>query len=235
MKRLITTLTLAMTTFGLAPNADALSFARHPSLQEIAKEAPLSFRGLVKQIRFVQAETASEVPYTEITFVVQQAYAGTETGAQVTLYQMGGPLADKGFVIIPGLATFDLGQSVVVLSNDSLHPFFATAFGDQGALYVRSLEGRSIITTSDGRTVVEQDGIARYGDDRCASRTAACKLEPIFANRKTRSELSPMTVETFDAWMFQNAAAAARGVPAQTVSASRARFEAALLRLGGAK
>jgi hypothetical protein len=211
--------------------ATALTFERVPDLDEMAADATLAFRGVVERVEFAQAAAGKNqfVPYTIITFDVIEPYAGCRRGERLSIMQMGGPTAQRPNVhlVIPGLTDFNVGEEMVVLSNDGEQPFFGTYFGDYGVLRVARDE-------RDRRRVLDEKwhpvsrvstGFATDGERRCApqrSDPARCLLTGPAATD------AALSVEELDATLHRVAGRNRSGRPAQTISDDRARFAAAL-------
>jgi hypothetical protein len=211
--------------------ATALTFERVPGLDQIAADATLAFRGVVERIEFAQAAAGREqlVPFTIITFDVIEPYAGCRRGERLSIMQMGGPTAQRPTVhlVIPGLTDFNVGEEMVVLSNDGEQPFFGTYYGDYGVLRVaRDETDRRRVLDEKWRPVSRVgQGFATDGERRCVPlRTdpARCRLTG------PATAAAALSVEELDATLHRVAGKSGSGRPAQTISSDRARFEAAL-------
>lgn len=167
---------LAVTTFvGQATLASALVWEEVPTKEEMAREANLSFRGIVVDVSYGDAANVSgqSLPYTTTTFRVLRGYRGAKSDEMVEITQMGGPRADvpNRYVEIAGSAHFEVGDEVIVFSNDETQPFFGALFGDHGVLrVVESERNERLVTSSDGHVLVDTGGrVAVDGDRRCVA------------------------------------------------------------------
>lgn len=211
--------------------ATALTFERVPDLDEMAADATLAFRGVVERIEFAQAAARRDqfVPFTIITFDVIEPYAGCRKGERVSIMKMGGPTAQRPSVhlVIPGLADFNVGEEMVVLSNDGEQPFFGTYFGDYGVLRVARDE-------TDRRRVLDEKWrpVSRVGEDLATDGERRCvpqRTDPARCRLTSPAATSAaLSVEELDATLHRVAGTNRSGKPAQTISGDRARFEAAL-------
>ena len=87
------------------------------SLKAALNQAELVFEGQVVDVQYRLAnlsESASELPYTFVTYQVNRFLKGRAEGL-LTLRFLGGPKDDEHFVSIPGLPRFDLGDHDILL------------------------------------------------------------------------------------------------------------------------
>ena len=125
---------------GMTQQAHAISFDRIGDLSEIVQTSTLAFRGKVTKIQYFNVDTGARrpVPVTEISFLVQEGYWGTETGRHITLRQIGGKSTSEPNLemVVPGLPQFELGVHYAVFANDQEHPVIGAQWGNHGVFRI---------------------------------------------------------------------------------------------------
>jgi hypothetical protein len=230
-----------------AGQAAALSFDETPTIDKVAAEATLAFRGRVEEVRYAAARVSEmqTIPYANIWMTVGEAFGGVD-GNKVTLRQMGGRLPDHPtrFLVIPGLAELEPTERAYILANDGKQPFFATLYGDYSLFRIAEDEtGRQLVMNAhwqplqtDGQRIWPTAGLycepATPDRGKCVTKrreAADTNEDEDVAAREGR----PMTVSALDR-LIRQWRADRPNKPGQTVSADESRFAKALAEFGRA-
>jgi hypothetical protein len=229
--------------------ARALSFDATPTIDKVAAEATLAFRGRIEEVRYGAAEVSQTqaIPYTNIQMTVGKAFGGVGDG-KITLRQIGGRLRDHPtrFLVIPGLAELEPTERVYILANDGKQPFFATLYGDYSLFRIAEDErGRQLVMNAnwqplqtDGERLWPAAGLSCEpgGPDRGKCVTKRSEVVDVSADEDVVARAGrPVTVSALDQLIRNWRAGAGRpNGPGQTISADEARFATALAKFGRA-
>ena len=229
--------------------AKALSFDQTPTIDKVAAEATLVFRGRVEEVRYGAAQVSpmQTIPYANIQMSVGEAFGGV-AGAKIVLRQIGGRLRDHPtrFLVIPGLAELEPTERVYILANDGKQPFFATLYGDYSLFRIAQDEtGRQLVMNAnwqplqtDGQQLWPVAGVACEpgGPDRGKCVTKRHEVADVSEGEDVMArDGRPVTVAALDRLIRNWRAGAGRpDKPGQTISADEARFATALAKFGRA-
>lgn len=226
--------------------AFALTFNRLPSLDQVAAEATLAFRGVVETVDYGAAKVSASqtIPYENIRVRVEANFGGASAG-QLVLRQMGGPLPDQPsrFLIIPGLSDLAPTDRVYIFANDTKQPFFATLYGDHSLFRVATDEsGATLVMNAHwqplmvgGERIWPVRGVQCVPDGEDRGRCVRTERE-VFdvsaeddVSRRRGRQLTPAMLDRLiRTWRTGLEA------PGQSVSASEATFAEALAQFGRA-
>jgi hypothetical protein len=234
-----------------AGQVTALSFDETPTIDKVAAEATLAFRGRVEEVGYGAAQVSEmqTIPYSNIQMTIGEAFGGVD-GSKVTLRQIGGRLRDHPtrFLVIAGLAELEPTERAYILANDGKQPFFATLYGDYSLFRIAEDETGSQLVMNAHWQPLQTDGQQIWP-------TAGLYCEPgpdtpdrgkCVTKRREVADVSdgedvaaregrPLTVSVLDRLMRQWRARADRPNGAgQSISADEARFAKALAEFGRA-
>jgi hypothetical protein len=226
--------------------ADATVWKREvPPIDAVISLARLGFRGVVLAIHYSHATLSggAEMPFSEVEFEVEEAYAGCRVGDHVTVRQIGGPFpsAPDERLIVADVPRYAVGERYTIFQDDLLHPIAGTLWGlhtrhrlvwaDEENEVVVNFRGQPLAVSKDGTLRVES-GLRCVLDlrhrDRCAQWLGrdGKPVEDAEVSRQVADWLSP---RDFDSVAFR--ALEGRKPPAgpiQNVSATRKAFTAYL-------
>jgi len=229
-----------------AGGAAALTFTEVPSIETIAANAPLAFRGVVVGIEYADAQldTAHSYPYTLTHLRALACYRGCAAGQQITIARLGGPRNGDmhHYIMIPGIASFEQGEEVAIFANDLSHPFFGSSYGDYGVLRIARADGAARVVMNNAGEVLRDDASRLRADasSRCetiAGQPQDCvstaRVVDEFADdddsgREAAAAPTALSPEALDARMRDIVRAHPLAQTAQTVSGSASSFERAL-------
>ncbi len=135
-----------------------------PQLHTMVQAADLVFRGEVEEIEYAFSEPAGpeqvRIPYTFVTYRVDEVYVGRADGPTVTLRFIGGLYDDGVFMEANIVPLFDVGDEDLLLVEGNGRRICPLIRNDQGRL--RVIDGR--IYSEVGQTCrIAADGTLLYG------------------------------------------------------------------------
>ena len=232
-----------------ASQARALSFDETPTIDKVAAEATLAFRGRVEEVRYgaAQVSETQTIPYSNIQMTIGETFGGVD-GSKVTLRQIGGRLPDHPtrFLVIGGLAELEPTERAYILANDGKQPFFATLYGDYSLFRIAEDEtGRQLVMNAhwqplqtNGQRIWPAPGLYCEPDtpDRGKCVTKRREVADVSDGEDMVARQGrPVTVPVLDGLIRQwRARADSPNGTGQSVSADEARFATALAKFGRA-
>lgn len=230
-----------------AAQATALSFEETPTIDKVAAEATLAFRGRVEDVRYgaAQVSETQTTPYSNIQMTVGEAFGGVD-GSKIILRQIGGRLPDHPtrFLVIGGLAELEPTERAYILANDGKQPFFATLYGDYSLFRIAVDEaGRQLVMNAhwqplqtNGQRIWPTAGLYCEPDtpDRGKCVTKRSEVADVSDGEDVMArEGRPVTVPVLDRLIRQwRAQADGPNGAGQSVSADEGRFATALAKFG---
>ena len=219
-------------------SAAALVFARVPDVDELSATVPLIVRGRVVAMDYdvVRTDSAHAQAVTAVHIQTLSALKGAQSGGEITVRQLGGPLTADGrrWLHIPGVPRYSVGEEVLVFVDDRMHPFIGTAYGDRGLFRIaRAQDGRRLVLTAGWEVLANESSGPKVDGTSCRPLTndrARCTLSGSGEHDEdVGGKVLPapvaLSVEAFESRIRAHvpAGSAAAG-PAQTISASAAAF-----------
>ncbi|MBI2570848.1 MAG: hypothetical protein HYV63_27920 [Candidatus Schekmanbacteria bacterium] len=222
--------------------AEATTWKTAPSFDELVRTSRLAFRGVVSTIAYhAVAVPGAEraIPYTELTFSVTRAYAGTRDGAEVTLFQAGGLDPESGMWFgVSGVPSYTEGDVVAVFANDQITPLYGALYGDRGALRILDVPGAGNRVMSHQLTPLAKkpDGaVGTLAGARCVPSPMVASSCNALVDSETQQRITDPTrlremrnamvsVEELDAHIAAVRRSATELAPAQTISGDQESF-----------
>lgn len=186
----------------------ALSFDHDPSPEEIFELSTFAFRGTVLGVESMPLDSSEPdgVIYSRVTVQVDLGYRGTSAGRVEEIFHVGGQLSSGEGFVIPGVPLVQAGDRVALFMNDGYHPFFLGLYADRGLMRLYDEGSQTIVTTAHHSPLLSDlteplRAVQCVPDERQPSRCAAW-VDPDGERVPDGPGEGLVTVEAFDAWVF---------------------------------
>lgn len=94
-----------------------ITYAEQATIQQLTQSADLAFKGKVIDINYQTSKTNNGdkgIPYTFVTYAIEQLLNGNYTSSTIALRFAGGPTADGGFLLPSETVLFDKGEEDIL-------------------------------------------------------------------------------------------------------------------------
>jgi hypothetical protein len=133
----------------------------NPALMNSVKNADYIFQGVVTQVDYRLSNGSPQLPYTFVTFKIEQLLKGQVNQQFVTLRFIGGPNENtKKFLTVSGVPLFDVGERSILFVKDNGQSDCPLVGCQQGRLRIANNQ----VYTEDGvQILLNNQGKLVYG------------------------------------------------------------------------